>query len=272
MGMSPLPFARRRLLAATGGFLAVSLVRPARAQSQWDVLRELLFENRPVQDGTGLIELETPTRAHDAALVEVAVKALVPQTPERYIRAIHLLIDRNPAPRAAVFKLTPATGSASITTRIRVNEYTPVRAVAETDDGALFMVERFVKASGGCSAPASKDKEAAYARLGKMKLLEPERFRTGEPNELRLLISHPQYSGMQIDQLTRNWIPADHLETIRITWNGEPLVEVETDISLSEDPLIGFHLQPEGPGELRVEAADIKGRRFVQSWQLGLGS
>jgi hypothetical protein len=35
---------------------------------------------------------------------------------------------------------------------------------------------------------------------------------------------------------------------------------------------LGFHLQPEGPGELRVEAADIKGRRFVQSWQLGLGS
>lgn len=272
MGMKRRPLARRRLLATALALPATALALPAFAQSQWDVLREVFFENRPVLDGTGLIELEAPTRAHDAALVEVAVKVLPPQTPERYIRAIHLLIDRNPAPRAAVFKLTPETGSASITTRIRVNEYTPVRAVAETNDGALFMVERFVKASGGCSAPASKDKEAAYARLGKMKLLEPERFHAGEPNELRLLISHPQYSGMQIDQLTRNWIPADHLETIRITWNGEPLVEVEADISLSEDPLLGFHVKPEGPGELRVEASDIKGRRFVQSWQLGAGS
>lgn len=272
MGMNRLPFARRRLFAAAFGLPTAILVFPAFAQSQWDVLREVLFANRPVLDGAGVIELDAPSRAHDAALVEVAVRALVPQTPERYVRAIHLLIDRNPAPRAAVFKLSPATGSASITTRIRVNEYTPVRAVAETNDGALFMVERFVKASGGCSAPASKDKEAAYARLGRMKLLEPDRFVAGEPNELRLLISHPQYSGMQIDQLTRNWIPADHLETVRILWNGEPLVEIEADISLSEDPLIGFHLKPEGPGELRVEAADIKGRNFVQSWQLGAGS
>lgn len=266
------PLARRRLLVTAIGLPVATFALPARAQSQWEVLREVLFENRPVFDGTGLIELEAPSRAHDAALVEVAVRALVPQTPERYVRAIHLLIDRNPAPRAAVFKLSPATGSASITTRIRVNEYTPVRAVAETNDGALFMVERFVKASGGCSAPASKDKEAAYARLGKMKLIEPARFVAGDPNELRLLISHPQYSGMQIDQLTRNWIPADHLETVRILWNGELLVEIEADISLSEDPLVGFHLRPDGPGELRVEAADIKGRRFVQSWQLGAGS
>lgn len=270
--MSRYPLSRRRTLAVLGSVTTAGLARSALAQSQWDVLRELIFEGRPVLDGTGLVALDAPARAHDAALVEVAVRALVPQTPERYIRAIHLLIDRNPAPRAAVFRLSPRTGSGSITTRIRVNEYTPVRAVAETSDGALFMVEQFVKASGGCSAPASKDKEAAYARLGKMKLVQPDRFVPGQPNELRLLLSHPQYSGMQIDQLTRNWIPADHLDTIRILWNGEPLIEVEADISLSEDPLIGFHLEPEGSGELRVEASDIKGRRFAQSWQLGAGS
>lgn len=272
MGMNPSRLSRRHWLVATGGVAVSSFVLPAAAQSQWDVLRELLFENRLVQDGRDILELEAPVRAHDAALVEVSVKALIPQTPERYIRAIHLLIDRNPAPRAAVFRLSPATGEASITTRIRVNEYTPVRAVAETNDGVLYMVERFVKASGGCSAPASKDKEAAYARLGKMKLVQPSRFLVGEPNELRLLISHPQYSGMQIDQLSRNWIPADHLEAIRILWNDELILEVEADISLSEDPLIGFRLKPERPGELRVEASDIKGRQFVERWALGAGS
>ncbi|MCS6877806.1 MAG: quinoprotein dehydrogenase-associated SoxYZ-like carrier [Geminicoccaceae bacterium] len=270
--MSTHPLSRRRVLVSVAAASISALSVPVRAQSQWDVLRELFFENRPVADGTGVIELEAPARAHDAALVEVAVRALLPQTPERYVRAVHLLIDRNPAPRAAVFRFSPRTGSASIATRIRVNEYTPVRAVAELDDGTLFTVERFVKASGGCSAPASKDKEVAYARIGKMKLVQPEKLTFGAPNELRLLISHPQYSGMQIDQLTRNWIPADHLETIRITWNDEPVLEIEADISLSEDPMIAFHLVPEGPGTLRVEASDIKGRRFVQTWQLGAGA
>lgn len=270
--MSTLCFSRRHALVLAVAAPAVARAVPAFAQSQWDVLRELFFANRPVVDGAGVIALEAPARAHDAALVEVAVRALVPQTSERYIRAVHLLIDRNPAPRAAVFRFTPKTGSASIATRIRVNEYTPVRAVAEMNDGTLYMVERFVKASGGCSAPANKDKEAAYARIGAMKLIQPEQLRFGEPNELRLLISHPQYSGMQIDQLTRNWIPADHLDSIRILWNGEPLLEVEADISLSEDPMIAFHLAPEGPGELRVEASDIKERHFTRSWQLGAGS
>ena len=53
---------------------------------------------------------------------------------------------------------------------MRIAEYTNVRAIAETSDGQLYMASRFVKASGGCSAPALKDHEQAMARLGQMKI------------------------------------------------------------------------------------------------------
>ena len=63
---------------------------------------------------------------------------------------------------------------------MRINEYTNVRAIAETSDGELYMASRFVKAAGGCSAPALKDHEQAMARLGQMKL-NHEAFRWASP-------------------------------------------------------------------------------------------
>ena len=64
-----------------------------------------------------------------------------------------LVVDANPAPVAAVFNMSPENGVATISTRLRINAYSHVRAIAETSDGELFMATRFVKASGGCSAP-----------------------------------------------------------------------------------------------------------------------
>lgn len=272
--MSAIITLRRRqlaLLLAAGGLLGTRAGHAAEIEP-WDVLREELFGDRPIADGDGVVALEAPVRAYDAAVVPVSITALIPQTAERHIRTVHLIIDRNPAPLAAVFRLQPEGGSASLATRVRVNEYTTVRAIAETSDGALWMAQRFVKAAGGCSAPATKDMLAAEARLGKMKLKQLTPFAVGEPMQLELLVSHPQYTGMQIDQLSRNWIPPDHLRTIAVRWQGRPLLEVEADISLSEDPAIAFALVPDGPGELAVAVDDIKGRHFEQSWSLGAGS
>mgnify|MGYP002150436774 CR=1 FL=1 len=53
---------------------------------------------------------------------------------------------------------------AEIETRVRVDAYSHVRAIAEASDGQLYAVTRFVKASGGCSAPAGSDAQAAAAR------------------------------------------------------------------------------------------------------------
>ena len=61
-------------------------------------------------------------------------------------------------------------GNASITTRIRIDKYTYVRAIAEMNTGEKLMVANYVKAAGGCSAPSLADMDAVMARLGKMKM------------------------------------------------------------------------------------------------------
>lgn len=263
---------RRRLIAAVPAVLALMAVPAAHAESPWPDIKEALFGERPILDGSALIALDAPARALDAAVVPMTIRALGPQTAERRIERIHLVIDENPAPVAAVFHLSPGLAEATIETRVRVNSYTTVHAIAETSTGELYGVERFVKAAGGCSAPALKDAEQAMARLGRMKLRPRTAFEPGAPMTVQLLVSHPNYTGLQIDQLTRNWIPPDYVRTIDISYGGREILKVEADISLSEDPAIAFSFVPEVEGELHVVVEDSSERRFEEAWSIGPGS
>ena len=68
-----------------------------------------------------------------------------------------------------IFHFTPHSGKADLALRVRLNAYSNVRVITETSDGKLHMSKRFVKASGGCSAPVGTNLEAAFKRMGKMK-------------------------------------------------------------------------------------------------------
>ena len=250
----------------------LSLAAPVGAddenESRWNALRGMLFQDRPIHDGAGVLTLDAPYRAHDAAIVPISIEPSFSQTEERHIRTVTLLIDENPLPVAGRFHFTPASGRAAFSTRVRVNAYTHIRAIAETNDGALYMAKRFVKASGGCSAPAGKDPDAALARLGKMKLRQSEALVLGEPNLAHLLVSHPNHTGMQMDQITRHYVPAYFVNNIEVRFGDEPVLTVESDISLSEDPSIHFYYTPEEPGELSVKVTDSKEQVFSRAWQV----
>ncbi|MDF1585457.1 quinoprotein dehydrogenase-associated SoxYZ-like carrier [Marinimicrococcus flavescens] len=265
---------RRRLITAAPVLVAAmaGLAGAARAADPWPDIKEALFGHRPIADGGAVIALDAPERALDAAVVPMTIRALLPQTEARWIKTVHLVIDENPAPLAAVFHLSPASGSATIETRVRVNSYTHVHAVAETSDGRLHGVSRFVKAAGGCSAPALKDADEAMARLGRMKLRTHTPFTPGEAMTAQLLISHPNYTGLQIDQLSRNWIPPDYVRSILVRYGEREILKVEADISLSEDPSITFSFVPEAEGRLSVAVEDSSERHFEEAWPIGPGS
>lgn len=242
-------------------------------ESPWPDIRATLYGgDRQIHDADGVIELETPYRALDAATVPLTIKADIDQTEQRYIRKITLVIDQNPAPVVGTFTLSPANGIASISTRVRINAYTNVRAIAETSDGELYMTKAFVKASGGCSAPATKDADAAMARLGKMKLKQIGTWRKGEPSEAQFMVSHPNYSGMQVDQLTQLWIPARYVRQIDLTLGDRPVLHFEGDISMSENPSIRFYVKPKAGDVLHATVTDSDGATFKQDWPIELGS
>ncbi len=77
-----------------------------RHQERWDFLRDAYFEDKPIGSAEGILEIKAPVVPTDAAVVPVSIRALLPQTDDRYIRRITLLVDHNPAPLAAVFHLS----------------------------------------------------------------------------------------------------------------------------------------------------------------------
>jgi sulfur-oxidizing protein SoxY len=232
---------------------------------RWQSIRQSLFADRPIaHDATGVVELEAPIRAADAAVVPMAIRTKFPQTPERYVKKLWLVIDKNPSPVGVVFSLTPESGLADIETRVRVEEYTHARAIAELSDGSLHMHTRFVKASGGCSAPAGKDAEAALANLGKTKLRVESPVQPGKPALAQLMVSHPQTSGLAIDQLTR-LAPAPYfVRSIAISYGGKPVLTADVDFTISENPSLRFHFLPSAAGgELKADIVDTKDRSFT---------
>ncbi len=251
--------------------LALGTVSAAE-DARWLEIKTSLFGDRTVHSGKDVIKLETPYRAMDAAIVPVTIKSEFVQAPDNYIKDLYLVIDNNPSPVAAAFHFSGKHNWESLATRVRVNAYTELRAIAETNDGKIYMVNNFVKASGGCSAPSLKDPAAAAAKLGKMKFRLPEESSPGSLLLAQLLIKHPNNSGLQFDQVSRQFIPADFIRSIEVTYNGEVVFTVDSDISISEDPSIHFGFVPENEGELKVRVKDSNDRTFTYSQGLPLQS
>jgi sulfur-oxidizing protein SoxY len=136
-----------------------------------------------------------------------------------------------------------------------------VRAIVETADGKLLMATKFVKAAGGCSAPALKDTDAALAEAGKMQIKFLANTRDGQ-REGHIKIRHPQYSGLQLNQATGYYIPAKFLRVIDVARGGERVFRMEGGISLSEDPNIRFTYAGGGDEALEVTAEDTDGKKF----------
>src|ERR1700710_848142 len=167
-----MPGTHFRLLCLAGLLAFGAQPAPAatsEAYDPWPGLVQDIFNNRTMNDGSDVIAIEMPYRAEDAAIVPVTLRTKLSPGDSRRILTITLVIDQNPAPLAAKFELGPDANVSEISTRVRVNNYTDVHAVAELSDGKLYVAKTYVKASGGCSAPAAKNAEDANGKLGQMR-------------------------------------------------------------------------------------------------------
>ncbi len=254
----------------------------------WPSLVQIFFDGKPLEKGDGVLALDAPYRALDAAVVPITIRTLLPPDDPRTVRRIKLVIDGNPSPLAATFTLGEHSGVDLVATRVRVDDYTNIHAVAELSDGKLYVVSRFVKAAGGCSAPALKQVASAIP-LGTMRFRELPQSNgnqstdkqtagasagAAEPGEreAQIMIRHPNYSGMQMDQITRLYIPAEFVKSLQLWQGKDMLVSVESGIAISENPEFRFRFKPNGDERFRAEAVDSNGKRFEQEWKGGTAS
>jgi sulfur-oxidizing protein SoxY len=230
----------------------------------WDGIRTDTFGTREIADGAGKIALEAPIRAEDASTVPLTVR--LPAEFAKDVKSLTLVVDKNPSPVVATFTYGDAagTGERILATRVRIDQYSNVRAIAETADGKLYMTSKFVKASGGCSAPASKDSEEAAKTLGKMQVKTAVKD-PGDASiqEAQVMIKHPNNSGLQMDQLTGLYTPAHFVDKIEVRTGQKLIFSMTGGISISENPNFRFSYQGNSSDVMDVHAEDSKGNVFT---------
>ena len=231
--------------------------------ARWLDFKEGQFKGRTIDPhGDAVIKFDAPARAADAAVVPIAINAQFPQTPAHYIKKLYLFIDENPEPYAGSFEFTPESGLATIETRVRVEDYTFMRVIAETNDGKLYSAIRFVKASGGCSAPADKDEDAAERAAGQVRIQADGQAVAGKPELAQLMVRHPNRTGMAMNQVTRNYASAYFIRKVEVTYAGKPVMTANVNFSISENPNFRFYFVPGGNGELKAHIEDTKNKQW----------
>lgn len=86
----------------------------------------------------GRVTLEIPPLVENGNLVTMKVSVQSPMTEADYVRAVHIVAEGNPLPNVVSFFLSPRSGRAAITTRIRLGDSQRVRAIAQLSDGSFW--------------------------------------------------------------------------------------------------------------------------------------
>ena len=234
-------------------------------EARWTDLKKTLFEDIDLKSGEGIIELTTPERAPDAAFVPISFKTHKLKNQDDFITKVHLVIDMNPSPYSGTFKFATDIDQIELATRIRLDAYSKVRVIAETKKGDYFMAANFVRGSGGCSAPPLGDVDNMLANAGKMKMKVKNIGEESGIAEAKIMISHPQFNGLQMNPATTEMIPAYYVENIEVTYNDNIVMALESDISISQDPTFRFNFPIGDGGNLKITAKDTDGNIYSHS-------
>jgi len=100
IGLGALPLAWAPAARAAVGGLP-SNTGPNDVSPEWEKLRAQLYGTRPIDAGSGRVQLIAPLRAAYGASVPVKIVSNLAQTPELYVKRLQLLVDKNPSPLAA---------------------------------------------------------------------------------------------------------------------------------------------------------------------------
>lgn len=229
----------------------------APATGAWQFLRPHFYGTRDFGEvDESFMHVDAPNSTPDPSATPVALH--FGKDALGKIRQVRVIIDNNPSPVVATLDVGASQPIEEIDFRVRVDRATAVRAIAETTDGKLEMRSAWVRAEGGCSAPPN---ESGEGRIGDV------RFRPSEDGKsLQVSIRHPNYSGFQIDPNTGDAIPPHYVSHVQLTTNGKPLLDMESGISISENPTFRIVSAQPIAAPVTLEASDSKDAHFSATW------
>ena len=91
---------------------------------------------KPIIDGK--VKLVIPPLVENGNLVVLKLSVDSPMTANNYVKSVHVIAEGNPLPNIFTVHLTPRSGTANITTRVRLADSQTVWAIAQMSDGSFY--------------------------------------------------------------------------------------------------------------------------------------
>lgn len=225
------------------------------------------FVGKTVKKDQNVLSLEIPKRAEDAAFVPLRINTKNSQK-ELFIKKIWVFVDENPLPLTAIFEFGKASEQANLAFKIRVDGNSFVRAIALTEKNELYQASRFVKASGGCSAPPGADIAEGRKHLGEMRMSSEANSSRIDSTLVNLKIRHLNLTGLQTNQVTRLRELPHYVKHIKVSLGDDIVFTAETTFSISENPNFRFYVLNSKNNNLKIEVEDTKGSEFTNDFTL----
>ena len=265
--------ARRALMGALVGALALAtgaaLPGAARAAGegvdgdpfksfQWPELKKefLGAKARVVFDAR--VRVQGPAFAEDPMNVPVTVATDLPG-----VQRLVVLVDRNPIRK--VLELQPLAALPAVSFRFKLEQASPVRALAQTADGVWHVGGTLVdSAGGGCTVPGGTRADGSWTQtLGQVsgRVFASAPSSAGVAGDsaarLRVRIMHPMDTGLV------GGIPAFYLSKLAVRdVQDRELLRIQTFEPVSENPVFSFDFSRPPPGPLRIVGVDNNGNRI----------
>lgn len=217
-------------LVGGGVALAASPGDPLKS-ANWDDLRQRFFGDAKVVFDDR-VKVTAPARAEDSMNVPVGVDAEALGEVEEVV----VIADHNPIVKVLQFK--PLAARASLSFRVKLQQATPVRAIARTRDGVWHAGGMWVDAAGGgCTAPSVGRSSGNWTdTLGQV---QARMWNPADAGRLRFRVMHPMDTGLAPG------IPAFYIEKLSLSdAGGAEFMQIETFEPVSENPVFSFDFRP----------------------------
>lgn len=216
---------------------------------QWTDIRQSFLGAAAVQFDSR-VRVSGPSVAEDSMNVPIGVRIEGIDNVQRVL----VVADLNPIHK--VLEFFPRGALPSLHFRMKLQQGSPVRAMAQTADGVWHVGGIWVDASGGgCTAPSVGRSAANWTQtLGQVQA----RIWTGaEQSRVKLNIMHPMDTGLAPG------IPAFYIERLSLRdAEGKEWMSLDTFEPVSENPVFSFDFSGSPPAGLTLVGRDNNGNRI----------
>lgn len=110
-------------------------------------LKRIIGTAEPVD---GKMQLELTEVIENGNTVPFTMSVESPMTAADHVKGLHMIATGNPQPLVASFRLTPASGLALVSSRMRLVKSQDVVGIAELSNGSFLLARRAVKVTIAC--------------------------------------------------------------------------------------------------------------------------